>query len=110
MLRRDQGDRTEFITLSLWDSVDAIRAFTATTSRPRSCTRRTSATSSAAYRDSVSVSFGCFRSHTSNAIVDAATRSLLHILGQQPHQASAVILGRGCAAAGLSCHSARAAL
>jgi heme-degrading monooxygenase HmoA len=27
MLRRAQGDRTEFITLSLWDSVDAIRAF-----------------------------------------------------------------------------------
>jgi heme-degrading monooxygenase HmoA len=27
MLRRDTGDRTEFITLSLWDSVDAIRAF-----------------------------------------------------------------------------------
>jgi heme-degrading monooxygenase HmoA len=27
LLRRDQGDRTEFITLSLWDSVDAIRAF-----------------------------------------------------------------------------------
>jgi heme-degrading monooxygenase HmoA len=27
MLRRDEGDRTEFITLSLWDSVDAIRAF-----------------------------------------------------------------------------------
>jgi heme-degrading monooxygenase HmoA len=27
MLRRDQGDRTEFLTLSLWDSVDAIRAF-----------------------------------------------------------------------------------
>jgi hypothetical protein len=27
MLRRDQGDRTEFITLSLWESVDAIRAF-----------------------------------------------------------------------------------
>jgi heme-degrading monooxygenase HmoA len=27
MLRRDQGDRAEFITLSLWDSVDAIRAF-----------------------------------------------------------------------------------
>jgi len=24
---RDQGDRTEFITLSLWDSLDAIRAF-----------------------------------------------------------------------------------
>lgn len=50
MLRRDKGDRTEFITLSLWDSVDAIRAFTATTSRPRSCTRRTSATSSASRR------------------------------------------------------------
>jgi heme-degrading monooxygenase HmoA len=27
MLRRDQGERTEFITLSLWDSEDAIRAF-----------------------------------------------------------------------------------
>jgi heme-degrading monooxygenase HmoA len=27
MLRRDQADRTEFITLSLWDSLDAIRAF-----------------------------------------------------------------------------------
>jgi heme-degrading monooxygenase HmoA len=27
MLRRDQGDRTEFLTLSLWDSLDAIRIF-----------------------------------------------------------------------------------
>ena len=27
MLRRDDGDRTEFVTLSMWDSVDAIRAF-----------------------------------------------------------------------------------
>jgi heme-degrading monooxygenase HmoA len=27
LLRRDEGDRTEFIALSLWDSVDAIRAF-----------------------------------------------------------------------------------
>jgi heme-degrading monooxygenase HmoA len=27
MLRRDTGDRTEFLTLSLWDSADAIRAF-----------------------------------------------------------------------------------
>jgi heme-degrading monooxygenase HmoA len=27
MLRRDDSDRTEFITLSLWDSVDAIKAF-----------------------------------------------------------------------------------
>jgi heme-degrading monooxygenase HmoA len=27
MLRRDEGDRTEFITLSLWESEDAIRAF-----------------------------------------------------------------------------------
>ena len=27
MLRRDDGDRTEFITLSMWESVDAIRAF-----------------------------------------------------------------------------------
>ena len=27
MLRRDDGDRTEFITFSLWESVDAIRAF-----------------------------------------------------------------------------------
>ena len=27
MLRRDGGDRTEFVTLSMWDSVDAIKAF-----------------------------------------------------------------------------------
>jgi heme-degrading monooxygenase HmoA len=27
MLRRDEGERTEFITLSLWESADAIRAF-----------------------------------------------------------------------------------
>jgi heme-degrading monooxygenase HmoA len=27
MLRRDDGDLTEFITLSLWESDDAIRAF-----------------------------------------------------------------------------------
>jgi heme-degrading monooxygenase HmoA len=27
MLRRDTGDRTEFITLSLWETIDAIRAF-----------------------------------------------------------------------------------
>lgn len=27
LLRRDEGDRTEFITLSLWDSTDAIKAF-----------------------------------------------------------------------------------
>jgi heme-degrading monooxygenase HmoA len=27
MLRRDDDDRTEFITFTLWDSSDAIRAF-----------------------------------------------------------------------------------
>ena len=27
MLRRDDGDRTEFITLSFWDSEEAIRRF-----------------------------------------------------------------------------------
>jgi heme-degrading monooxygenase HmoA len=27
MLRRDDGDRTEFITLSMWDSVEAVKAF-----------------------------------------------------------------------------------
>ena len=27
MLRRDDGERTEFITLSLWETKDAIRAF-----------------------------------------------------------------------------------
>jgi heme-degrading monooxygenase HmoA len=27
MLRREDGDRTEFLTLSLWDSVDAVKAF-----------------------------------------------------------------------------------
>jgi heme-degrading monooxygenase HmoA len=27
VLRRDDGDRTEFLTMSLWESLDAIRAF-----------------------------------------------------------------------------------
>jgi heme-degrading monooxygenase HmoA len=27
ILRRDDGDRTEFLTLSLWDSFDSIRGF-----------------------------------------------------------------------------------
>jgi hypothetical protein len=27
MLRRDHGERTEFMTFSLWDSVEAIRRF-----------------------------------------------------------------------------------
>ena|SRR5947209_20401058 len=27
MLRRDQAERTEFITFSLWDSAESIRAF-----------------------------------------------------------------------------------
>jgi heme-degrading monooxygenase HmoA len=27
LLRRDDGDRTEFVTLSFWDSLDAIRGF-----------------------------------------------------------------------------------
>ena len=27
LLRRDEGERSEFITLSLWESEDAIRAF-----------------------------------------------------------------------------------
>jgi heme-degrading monooxygenase HmoA len=27
MLRRDEGERTEFLTLSFWDSRDAIRGF-----------------------------------------------------------------------------------
>jgi heme-degrading monooxygenase HmoA len=27
ILRRDDGDRTEFVTMSLWESMDAIRAF-----------------------------------------------------------------------------------
>jgi heme-degrading monooxygenase HmoA len=27
LLRRDDGDRTEFLTLSMWESVEAIRAF-----------------------------------------------------------------------------------
>jgi heme-degrading monooxygenase HmoA len=28
MLRRDEGERTEFLTFSLWESEDAIRSFT----------------------------------------------------------------------------------
>jgi hypothetical protein len=27
MLRRDDGDRSDILTFSLWDSVDSIRAF-----------------------------------------------------------------------------------
>ena len=27
LLRRDEGDRTEFLAFSVWDSVDRIRAF-----------------------------------------------------------------------------------
>ena len=27
MLRRDEGDRTEFMTFTLWESIDAVRAF-----------------------------------------------------------------------------------
>jgi heme-degrading monooxygenase HmoA len=27
MLRRDEGDRAEFLTFSFWDSVEAIKAF-----------------------------------------------------------------------------------
>jgi heme-degrading monooxygenase HmoA len=27
MLRRDEGERTQFITFSLWESLEAIRAF-----------------------------------------------------------------------------------
>jgi heme-degrading monooxygenase HmoA len=27
MLRRDVGERTEFLTFTLWDSLDAVRAF-----------------------------------------------------------------------------------
>jgi heme-degrading monooxygenase HmoA len=27
MLRRDEGERTEFITFTLWDSLDAVHAF-----------------------------------------------------------------------------------
>ena len=38
-LRREDGDRIEFVTISLWDSLDAIRAFQAATStRPCSTT------------------------------------------------------------------------
>ena len=28
MLRRDLGERTEFLTFSLWESLDALKAFT----------------------------------------------------------------------------------
>jgi len=27
MLRRDDGDRTEFLTFTLWDDLDAVKAF-----------------------------------------------------------------------------------
>jgi hypothetical protein len=47
ILRRDQGDRTEFITMSFWDSVDAIRAFAGDDIDAAVLYPRTSATSSA---------------------------------------------------------------
>jgi heme-degrading monooxygenase HmoA len=43
MLRRDEGERTEFITLSLWESRTRSARSPARTSRPRCSTRRTSA-------------------------------------------------------------------
>jgi hypothetical protein len=47
MLRRDQGDRTEFITLSLGTPLTRSAPSPAMTSRPPSSTPRTRATSSA---------------------------------------------------------------
>jgi heme-degrading monooxygenase HmoA len=47
MLRRDERDRTEFITLSLWESVDAIRAFAGDDMEAAVLYRRMRATSSA---------------------------------------------------------------
>jgi heme-degrading monooxygenase HmoA len=52
MLRRDDGEQSESITLSMWDSRDAIRASPATTSRRPSSTPRTSGTWSRAARAS----------------------------------------------------------
>ena len=46
IMRRDEGDTTEFVTLSFWDSLEAIRASPATTWSARSTTRRTTASSS----------------------------------------------------------------
>jgi heme-degrading monooxygenase HmoA len=40
MLRRDEGERTKFITLSLWESEDAIRAFAGGGHRGRSALPR----------------------------------------------------------------------
>jgi class 3 adenylate cyclase len=48
----------------------------------------------------VSASFGFFGSHASSSTVEAATRSLLDIFGQEPHQDSAVVVISGSAAAG----------
>ena len=51
LLRRDEGETTEFVTLSLWES-PARRSWRspARTSRPRSSTRRTRSTSSTSRR------------------------------------------------------------
>ena len=46
LLRRETGGLTEFMTFSLWESPDAIRAFAVTTSRRLSTTRKTTAISS----------------------------------------------------------------
>ena len=48
MLRRDKGELTEFVTYSLWDSIDAVKAFAGEEHESPSTTPRTSASSSSA--------------------------------------------------------------
>ncbi len=48
ILRRDEGDRTEFTTLSFWDSLESIRGSRATTSNAPCTTRKTIGSSSRA--------------------------------------------------------------
>ena len=49
ILRRDEGDRTEFTTLSFWDSLESIRGFAGRRARARrATTRRTTGSSSRA--------------------------------------------------------------
>ena len=57
VLRRDVDERTEFVTFTLWDSLDASAASRVTTSSARSSTRKTAASWSIARRPCA------FRSH-----------------------------------------------
>ena len=71
-LRRQEGEVTHFITLTFWDSAEAIKAFAGTISRPPSTIRRT--------RNS------CWNSSTGRALMKRG--SVMHLARSQIEQES----------------------